>query len=526
MPRASLEVPTRKEPEKVIVGPQAGMQTEFLACPYTEVLIGGEAGGGKSWALTMDALRYYQEKNYSAIIFRRTFPDLEDLIHKTMEWYKPLGFDFNEQKHTFFHPEFGSRIKFSHLQHIKDIYNHQGQEYDYIGFDELPHFPKLAYTYLFSRLRGVNPNVKRYVRSTANPDGEHILWVKARFVDCLEPLVPKWFLTDNDRDKEVPRGTPESVSRCFIPSIRSENLLLAKADPGYEARLNQLPEHKKRALKFGMWETLDQPFQVVRTKDWVKALSGDNRRVSGLNALGADYAESGDRCALCIGEGNRVTRFKEWPGMETGEFAQVILKESEKLSSLGGNRNTCIGIDSIGPGTGVYHDLRKANKGFRLDPMRYKDPAYDKLVKLSRDKIQFNNLKSQMWWKFKEDMAHGRIDLSILQGEAGFYENLHLLQEEVLAHTYKEENGVIKIIDKNILRDAEHLGRSPDRADALVIWNWVRERHREQKDPEPVDTHFNPEFNRNRQAIRQRLLSGHDRDAIISEEEAGEWQAL
>ena len=103
---------------------------------------------------------------------------------------------------------------------------------------------------------------------------------------------------------------------------------------------------------------------------------------------------------------------------------------------------------------------------------------------------------------------------------------LHLLQEEVLAHTYKEENGVIKIIDKNILKDAEHLGRSPDRADALVIWNWVRERHREYKEPEPVDTHFNPEFNRNREAIRQRLFSGQHQDVILSEEEGNEWQAL
>lgn len=507
---------------KKILAPQAGSQTEFLSSPYTEVLMAGEAGGGKSFALTLAALRYYREKNYHAVIFRRNYPDLEDLIHKTIEIYKPLGFRFNEQKHLFIHEEFGSRIKFSHLANIKDIYDHQGQEYDFIGFDELCQFPKLMYTYLFSRLRGPNPKVRRFIRSTANPDGEGILWVKARFVECLDPNVPKWFLSNDSKDIEVARGTPGSISRCFIPSIRSENKVLMENDPQYEAMLNQLPEDKKRALKFGIWDQFDKPFQLIKSASFQKMMSGDVKKERGLATIGADYAESGDRCAMCVGVGNAVVKFKEWPGMDTDIFAREIIKEAERLATIHGADNVRIGVDSIGPGAGVYHALRKHPIwGSKTDPMRYKDPAFKDGPYVVREK--FNNLRSQMWWKASKDTAKGLVDASALQAEKTYYDNMGMLQEELMAHTYEERNGLIVVIDKATLRKPEHLGRSPDRADAFVIWNFIRDKRSLPKQVLPESVRFSPEFNEHRQRLRERTWN--DRGSLPDADGLSYWQA-
>ena len=63
----------------------------------------------------------------------------------------------------------GSRVKFSHLEHEKDVLDHQGAEYPLILFDELTHFTKKQFLYLLSRNRSTS-GIRPYVRATCNPD--------------------------------------------------------------------------------------------------------------------------------------------------------------------------------------------------------------------------------------------------------------------------------------------------------------------------------------------------------------------
>ncbi len=78
----------------------------------------------------------------------------------------------------------GGILKFTHLQHEKDKYKHQGKQYALIGFDELTHFTETQFFYLLSRNRSVF--VKPYVRATCNPDADS--WV-AKFI--------AWWIDDN-----------------------------------------------------------------------------------------------------------------------------------------------------------------------------------------------------------------------------------------------------------------------------------------------------------------------------------------
>ena len=494
----SLDDPTmsrdvHEDPEAgentMIFRPQEGMQTTFLESPETEVFYGGEAGGGKSFALVLDALRYVSEANYRAIIFRRTFDDLSELIDMAREIYVPCGGAYTEARHAF---RWGNNavVFFRHLQHLKNIYNHQGKQYDYIGFDELPQFPKLAYTYLFSRLRGKNPRIIRYQRSTGNPDGEGLLWVKNRFIDPMKPLVRAYFKTILDKDVKVAKGTPGAISRKFVPCIRAENHALMDNDPEYENRLDQLPEDKKRALKFGLWTIQDKPNQLISAASWEAAVSGKNKfKDDGCYTIGSDFGtyEGVDKSVEFLGKGNRPYRCRWWPTTKTVHLAQILANTMREVDSS----RTRVGVDCIGPGTGVGDDLEEHHKmGEILERCTHKDKPWEEFIKTQKfyGVTDFDDLRSQMCWKFKLDMDNGDIDLSAFQTPAGYFEEFNTLQEEVMAHTFRVYLGKLIVLPKHELRKPELLGRSPDFFDALVIWNWTRRLHREQS--HDIDTEY------------------------------------
>ena len=68
----------QEQEDNVVFHPNEGPQTEFLAAPERDVLYGGAAGGGKSYAMLVDPLRYAHKKAHRALILRRSMPELRD----------------------------------------------------------------------------------------------------------------------------------------------------------------------------------------------------------------------------------------------------------------------------------------------------------------------------------------------------------------------------------------------------------------------------------------------------------------
>ena len=229
-------------------------QAAFMRRPEYEALYGGAAGGGKSDALVMEALRQVGIPHYKALILRKTYPQLTELIDKTRSYY-PRAFPkarYNETRHTWTFPS-GARIIFGAMQHAQDRTKYQGQAYDFIAFDELTHFTQEEYMYLFSRNRPNGPGTRVYIRSTANPGGVGHGWVKERFITAAPPMTPiseevQWIMPD---------GTIQSRKqlRIFVPSTVFDNQALLDNDPFYVQRLASMPEAEKQALLYGNWDT-------------------------------------------------------------------------------------------------------------------------------------------------------------------------------------------------------------------------------------------------------------------------------
>ena len=75
----------------VIVWKPQPRQLEFMRRPEPEALYGGAAGGGKSDALLIEALRQVHIPHYRALILRKTYPQLSDLVDKSQMSFSSLS---------------------------------------------------------------------------------------------------------------------------------------------------------------------------------------------------------------------------------------------------------------------------------------------------------------------------------------------------------------------------------------------------------------------------------------------------
>lgn len=261
-----------EERKRIELGPQPGPQTEFLATEADIAIYGGAAGGGKSYALLLDPTRHYHNGKFAGVIFRRNttqvrnpgglwdasrnmYPLLQcEPKETTLEWHAPTGW----------------KMKFAHLEAEATVFDWQGAEIPWIGFDELTHFSEFQFFYMLTRNRSTS-GVPGAIRATTNPDPDS--WV-AKFIEWWidqETGLPiperagklRWFIRTNDEmhwadskeELEQRFGAdcmPKSVT--FIPAKLTDNKILMEKDPAYLANLKAQDRVQQARLIDGNWK--------------------------------------------------------------------------------------------------------------------------------------------------------------------------------------------------------------------------------------------------------------------------------
>jgi len=301
-------VQSQIEKENVVFHPNEGPQTEFLAAPERDVLYGGAAGGGKSYAMLVDPLRYAHKKAHRALILRRSMPELRELIDKSRELYPQAfpGCKFREVEKLWNFPS-GAKVEFGFLERDADVYRYQGQAYSWIGFDEITHLPtEFGWNYLASRLRTTDSSIETYLRCTANPGGVGAQWVKKRYVDPIDP-----------NNSFIGK---DGLSRKFIPARLDDNPYLAE-DGRYEQMLKALPPVQRRQLLDGNWDVAEGA-AFVEFDPEVHIVAPFYLPVVWERVKGIDYGYASESCCL-------------WGAVDRSDGTLVIYRELYRKNLTG-----------------------------------------------------------------------------------------------------------------------------------------------------------------------------------------------
>ena len=373
---------------KVIFHPNEGPQTEFLAADEKDVLYGGAAGGGKSYAMIVDPLRYAHRPAHRALILRRSMPELREMIDKSRELYPQAfpGAKFREVEKLWNFPS-GAKVEFGFLERDADVYRYQGQAYSWIGFDEITHLPtEFSWNYLASRLRTTDPEIKTYLRCTANPGGVGSHWVKNRYIQ------------PNDSNKSFLGN--DGLTRKFIPAKLADNPYLAR-DGIYEQMLKSLPPIQRRQLLEGNWDVAEGAafveFDPLNHVIPPFALPVHWERVKGI-----DYGYASESCCLWgildIND-NTLIIYRELyrKGLTGQELGAIITDmEIEDPFSVNGVLDTAAWANTGTTGPTVGEELLKAgHKLRRADKNRVQGKIqiheYLKVRENGRPKLQIFN---------------------------------------------------------------------------------------------------------------------------------------
>lgn len=210
---------------RVIWAPLQGSQELAMSCPCSHILYEGTRGAGKTEVQFMK-FRRYVGLGYGAfwrgVIFDREYKNLDDIISKSKRYFENFGdgakFLSGTSQLKWVWPT-GEELLFRAVKDVRDYWNYHGQEFPFIGWNELTKYPNSdLYDMLMSCNRssflpGENPiypdehdpgysmgNSERrtaapmflpemplIVFSTTNPFGAGHAWVKRRFVDTAAP---------------------------------------------------------------------------------------------------------------------------------------------------------------------------------------------------------------------------------------------------------------------------------------------------------------------------------------------------
>lgn len=462
----------------VLWTPNPGPQQAAFESEADELFYGGAAGGGKSDLL----LGLSTERHTRSVVFRREFSQMADLMDRAQDIVGQNG-KLKRGSPGRLRLHNGRQVTFGSCPHDSNKVRWQGRPHDLKAFDEVTHFTRPIFVFLKTWARTTLPDQRVRVVATGNPptdtDGAWVIeywapWLDPDHQNPAQPGELRWFVTTSDGTTDVEVDGPEAVeldgelvhprSRTFIPALLADNPYLAD-DADYLAVIQSLPEPLRSQMLYGRFDAgaADDEWQVIPS-EWldlaVLRWQAWQEAVPPMTSLGVDVARGGaDDTLLAPKHGDYFAELLAKPGKECKsgrEVAGAVVSMTSRCEVP-----PTIGIDVIGVGSSPYDLLVDAGAEVNGINFGAGTDATDR-----SGKYKLGNLRAACYWGFREALDPEYSNLALPPDKA--------LRAELLSPRWRLRGGRIFIESKDDVK--ARLGRSPDRADAVVLGWWADRR--------------------------------------------------
>ena len=273
-----------------------------------------------TYTALLTALKFMQEPGATGVIFRRTSKMLTapgSIWHEAVSMYSEVyktGLRIRTRETEIIFPN-GSLLKFSHMQHSSNMYDHKGGQYSYVCFDEATDFTEEMIIYLLSRMRNTKVSYVPQMFLLTNPEYHSFLreWIQDFYLDPQTGIpmqeksgVKRYYYRQGNKmlwydDLEVAEkvhgsGDDNGIgSFTFIPFTCIDNPPLLKAQPSYVSNLKALPRVEMEKLLLGSWFARVEASQMWK-REWVNEVDHPNgrarRRIRAWDIAGVKPSEA------------------------------------------------------------------------------------------------------------------------------------------------------------------------------------------------------------------------------------------
>ena len=248
-------------------------------------------------------------------------------------------------------------------------------------------------------------------------------------------------------------------SRTFFPARVTDNPYWEGTN--YIAQLQALPEPLRSQLLYGDMKAglADDAYQILPS-EWVRAAMKrwtEREEPGPLTALGVDPSRGGDdSTVISPRHGYYFAKQIQYPGAAIRTGQDVVVRIVPLLAN-GGIAN----VDVIGIGSSAVDIARM--QGLPVNAVNFGAGTDE------RDKggiLSFQNVRALAYWRMRES-----LDPNLPEDEQVAIPDDPELFTELTAHRYEPGMRGLKVKSKDEVK--ERIGRSPDKADALVLANLI-----------------------------------------------------
>ncbi len=446
---------------------------------------GGAAGGGKTDLIAGLSLNVHKR----VLIVRREKAQTDGIVQRIEEIVGHKN-GYNTQKSAWRFDN-GRLLEFGGLDNMGDEKRWQGRAHDLKALDEATEIRESQAMFVMGWNRTSDPTIKPKCLLTFNPpttaEGRWVLdffapWIKKGYPNPAQPGELRWFARIGGKDQEVESNKPfvliddqivydfdtndykpeliiKPKSRTFIPARVTDNKYYMET--GYMSTLQALPEPLRSQMLYGDFGAgiEDDPWQVIPT-EWVEAAQARWKPLEDMRILhrgdfkmdsyGLDVARGGGDNTIGFAryahwyDNPNVLEGKDSPdGPTSASFAVSHVRDHAPIH-----------VDVIGVGASTYDFLKQS--GIHVVPVDVRNAAtaFDRSGQLS-----FHNLRSQLWWQFRESLDPAYGSTVALPPEPK-------LLADLTAPRWGLQGTKIKVESREEI--IKRIGRSPDYGSAII----------------------------------------------------------